>query len=226
MALIRLLDTLLDEHGDVAVRGLERVPYGGVEIPVEKYRADRGLLPGIDLIGHGSIGDRVADNPAINVIGMQAPDIASARNIIVPVAGARISVRLAPTQDPADAQALVARHLQEYAPWNVRLRVTKGEIGRGYLASSGGRVRDVARRSLEDAYGRPVIELGDGGSIPLVAAFGEATPQAEIVLIGVADPDTRPHAPNESLDLGELERTTLAEALLLQRLAHASDASM
>ena len=223
MALIRLLDTLIDEEGGVAVQGLARVPYRGVEIPVERYRADVGLLPGVDLIGSGSIGDRVAGGPAISVIGMDVPDIPSARNIIIPVARARVSVRLAPTQDPAEARTLVARHLEDHAPWHVHLTVTEGEVGRGYLASPGGRVRDLAQRSLEDAYDRPVSQVGEGGSIPLVAAFNEAAPRAEIVLIGAADPDSRVHAANESLDLGELARTTVAEALFLQRLAHASD---
>jgi acetylornithine deacetylase/succinyl-diaminopimelate desuccinylase-like protein len=222
MALIRVLDTLLDQQGAVAVEGLERVPYRGAEIPEEKYRKDVGLLPGVDLIGRGSIGDRVAGGPAVSVIGMEVPDIPSARNIIVPVARARVSVRLAPTQDPAAARALVARHLERHAPWNVGLSVTEGEIGRGYLATSGHAwVYETARDSLRYAYGHEVIEVGEGGSIPLVAAFGEAAPRAQIVLIGVADPDSRAHAANESVDLGELERTTLAEALLLRRLAAA-----
>jgi acetylornithine deacetylase/succinyl-diaminopimelate desuccinylase-like protein len=224
MALVRLLDTLLDGDGDVAVEGLERAPYRGVEFPEEKYRADQGVLPGVGLIGRGSIGDRVAGGPAISVIGMDVPDIPSARNIIIPVARARVSVRLAPTQDPAAARTLVARHLEGHAPWHVRLKVTEGEIGRGYLASGGGGVHDAAMKALADAYGRPVSEVGEGGSIPLVATFAAAAPGAEIVLIGVADPASRPHAANESLDLGELERTMVAETLFLQRLADASGA--
>ena len=85
-------------------------------------------------------------------------------------------------------------------------------------------MHDLVVRSLEDAFGRTAIELGDGGPIPPVAVFGEAALQAEIVLVGVADPESRPHISNESIHLGEFERTTVAETLFLHRLAPGGDA--
>ena len=64
---------------------------------------------------------------------------------------------------------------------------------------------------------RPV-EIGVGGSIGFLAPFAEAFPDAEVLITGVEDPDTRAHAANESLHLAEFERACLAEALLLHRL--------
>ena len=82
-----------------------------------------------------------------------------------------------------------------------------------------GRGQQVARWALAEAYGRAVTEIGEGGSIPLVAAFHAAAPDADLILLGLADPSSQMHAPNESVDLDELERCTLAEVLFLAGLA-------
>jgi Acetylornithine deacetylase/Succinyl-diaminopimelate desuccinylase and related deacylases len=66
--------------------------------------------------------------------------------------------------------------------------------------------------------GHPGGEIGVGGSIPFVAPFAETLPDAEILITGVEDPDTRAHGENESLHLAMFERACLAEALLLRRL--------
>ena len=57
-----------------------------------------------------------------------------------------------------------------------------------------------------------------GGSIPFIADFVREFPEAEILVTGVEDPDTRAHGANESLHLGEFEKVCTAEALLLARL--------
>lgn len=69
---------------------------------------------------------------------------------------------------------------------------------------------------LQQAYGRPVTHLGQGGSIPLRNVFQETFPAAELILIGVEEPQCLIHAPNESVDPGEIAAMALAEALFLQ----------
>ena len=64
----------------------------------------------------------------------------------------------------------------------------------------------------------PPVEIGVGGSIGFVAPFAGAFPDAEVLITGVEDPDTRAHAPDESLHLGDFERACLSEALLLHEL--------
>lgn len=219
VALIRLLATLHDERGRTAVEGLATLPYEGTSRAEDELRADAGVLPGVDLIGDGPLGERLITGPAINIIGMDVPDVASATNAVIAKARARISVRVAPSQDPAEAAAAVVRHLKARVPWHVKATIALGETGRGYLAVDGGRGHRVARWALEEAYGRTVTEIGEGGSIPLVAAFHAAAPAADLVMLGVIDPASHEHAPNESVDLDELERCTLAEALFLAGLA-------
>ena len=219
VALIRLLATLHDGRGRVAVEGLSTLPYGGTSRAEEELRADAGVLPGVDLVGDGPLGERLFTGPAINVIGMDVPAVESATNAVIAKARARVSVRVAPSQDPAEAGAAVARHLEARVPWHVKATITQEETGHGYLAVAGGRGHRVARWALKEAYGRSVTEIGEGGSIPLVAAFHAAAPDADLVLLGVADPLSHMHAPNESVDLDELERCTLAEVLFLAGLS-------
>jgi acetylornithine deacetylase/succinyl-diaminopimelate desuccinylase-like protein len=64
--------------------------------------------------------------------------------------------------------------------------------------------------------------MGVGGTIPFVAEFAAAFPEAAILVTGVEDPDSRAHGLDESLHLDEYSKACLAEALLLERLANLS----
>ncbi len=77
--------------------------------------------------------------------------------------------------------------------------------------------------AFEQAWGRPVVQIGTGGTIPFIAAFAEQLPDAEILITGVEDPDTRAHGPNESLHLAMFDRCCLAETVLLARLGGSAE---
>jgi acetylornithine deacetylase/succinyl-diaminopimelate desuccinylase-like protein len=218
IALSRMIATLHTDAGDVAVEGLGTVPYDGAQYDEAAYRADAAVLPGVDLIGGGTVAERLFVRPSINVIGLDAPVVEGAANALVPRARARVSVRVAPGLDPVKAQEAVTRHLTSVAPWGVKVTITPGTIGEGFLAGTGGPAYAAASAALAAAFGRDVVHFGGGGSIPLVAAFLKAQPHAELILWGAEDPQARIHAPNESVDLGELERCVLAEALFLDGL--------
>ena len=221
IALARMIATLHDADGAVAVRGLERNEYDGAAYDEAAYRSDAGVLPGVDLVGAGTVAERLYGRPSINVIGIDAPAVDGAANVLIPKARARVSVRLAPGQDPLRAQSLVTRHLEAAAPWNVRVKVTPGITGEGFLARTDGPAYAAAANALAAAFQREVVHYGVGGSIPLVAAFLQAQPQAEMILWGPEEPQCKIHAPDESVDLGELERCVLAEALFIAGLAGA-----
>ena len=153
------------------------------------------------------------------MIGIDAPPVDGAANALIPKARARVSVRLAPGQDPVEAQGVVARHLEAVAPWHVKVKVTPGGVGEGFLATTDGPAYAAATDALAAAFQRDVVHYGDGASIPLVAAFLAAQPTAEMILWGCEEPQCKIHAPNESVDLDELERMTLAEALFIAGLA-------
>ena len=97
--------------------------------------------------------------------------------------------------------------------------VTPGDIGQPYAIDATGPVYDAARAAFRQAWGIDAVDMGMGGSIPFIAEFAAAFPQAKILVTGVEDPQTQAHSINESLHLGVLERAATAEALLLANLA-------
>ena len=219
IALMRMIATLHDADGTVAVKGLDVVDYDGAPYDEAAFRTDAGVLPGVDLVGAGSIADRLYGRPSINVIGIDAPAVDGAANALIPKARARVSVRLAPGQNPAEAQGVVAKHLEAAAPWHVKVKVTPGVIGEGLLAKTDGPAYAAATDAMAAAFQKDVVHYGEGGSIPLVAAFLEAQPTAELILWGCEEPQCKIHAPNESVDLAEVERMVLAETLFIAGLA-------
>jgi len=218
VALIRMLATLHDPQGNVAVDGLTTIAYDGAPYDEADFREHASVLPGVDLIGEGTICERLSVRPSISFHGLDAPAVDGAANALVPQARALVGVRIAPDQHPREAIAAVTRHLEAVRPWNVRLNVRSRMIGEGYLGRTDGPAYAVARSALESAFGRPAVLLGHGYALPLVAAYARAVPDAEIIQFGAMEPLCRVHGIDESLDLAELERCVLAEAVFLSRL--------
>lgn len=214
--LARLIATLHDENGDVAVAGLHREPVPAVEMDEADYRRDAGVPEGVELCGTGSLTERLWARPALSVLGIDAPNVRDASNTIVPVAGAKISMRIAPGEDPARAMDLLVAHLEQHAPRTAKLSITRGEEGKPYLAAQGTAAMELARGALASAWDAPSVETGLGGSIPFIADLLEVFPSAEVLVTGVEDPQSRAHGIDESLHLGEFAKVCLAEALLLR----------
>ena len=219
MALTRLLSTLWTEDGGPAVAGLASGPAADVDYPEERLRAESGAAPGVSWIGTGPVVERLWTQPAITVTGLDAPKVAGASNTLVPVARARVTVRLAPGDTSANGVDRLLAHLDEHVPWGAQLTTTVVDAGEPTVLPSAGPAYAAARAALAEAWdGVAPVDMGSGGSIPFIAEFQEAFPKASILVTGVEDPDTRAHGPNEGLHLPEFERAVLAEALLLRRL--------
>jgi acetylornithine deacetylase/succinyl-diaminopimelate desuccinylase-like protein len=217
-ALVRLLATMHDDTGNVAVAGLKEGVAADLDYDEARLRAESGLLDGVDLIGSGSILSRIWTKPSITTIGIDAPTVATSSNTLVPTASAKISMRLAPDEFDLDGFEALKKHLLDHAPWGARVEVHLDDRGNGFAAHAQGPVYDQARAAFADAWGVQPVDIGVGGSIPFVAAFAEKFPQAAILVTGVEDPDARAHGANESLHLGEFEKVCVAEAVLLARL--------
>jgi acetylornithine deacetylase/succinyl-diaminopimelate desuccinylase-like protein len=218
-ALCRLLATLHDADGSVAVPGLVSVDSDTPDSDEATYRADATLVPSVELIGCGTISDRLWRKPAVSVIGLDAPTTAMASNILIPKARAKVSLRIAPGDESGSALKALTRHLEEHAEWGVQVEVIPGSAGDPFQLETTGDVYDLARRTFEEAYGNAVVEMGIGGSIPFIAEFARAYPGAAVMVTGVGDPQSRWHGIDESLDLAMWERACLAELLFLEGLA-------
>lgn len=217
-ALVRLLATLHDDDGNVAVAGLHSGSAADVAYPPERVREETGLLDGVEEIGSGLVTDRLWAKPSITVIGIDTTPIAKASNTLIPSARAKVSLRVAPGGDAAEHLAALTRHLEQNAPWGAKVTVTPGDVGQPYAIDASGPVYDAARAAFREAWGTDAIDTGVGGSIPFIAEFAAAFPAAKILVTGVEDPATQAHSINESLDLGVLERAATSEALLLEAL--------
>ncbi|MDA4110604.1 dipeptidase [Mycolicibacterium holsaticum] len=217
-ALVRLLASLHDDDGNVAVAGLHEATASDVDYPPERVRDETGLLDGVSEIGSGSVPQRLWAKPSITVIGIDTTSIDKSSNTLIPRAKAKISMRVAPGGDAGAHLAALTRHLEENVPWGAQVTVTPGDLGRPYAIDASGPVYDAARAAFREAWGAEPVDTGVGGSIPFIAEFAEAFPSAKILVTGVEDPATQAHSVNESLHLGVLERAATAEALLLAKL--------
>jgi acetylornithine deacetylase/succinyl-diaminopimelate desuccinylase-like protein len=218
-ALARLLATLQDDRGNVAVEGLATGPSDPLDLTEAELREQAGAVPGVELIGEGALTERLWTRPAVAVLAIDAPRIPEASNTLVPVARAKVSLRLAPGDDPDRAMEALVKHLEANAPWGAQVTVRPGAAAWPYAVRAEGPVFDAARSAFGEAWGTDTVDMGAGGTIPFVKAFAEAYPQAAILLTGVEDPDGRAHGANESLLLRDFRKACLAEALLLERLA-------
>jgi acetylornithine deacetylase/succinyl-diaminopimelate desuccinylase-like protein len=219
-ALCRLLATLHDASGEPAIDGLVRGEPAPIDYPAERFRAEAGLLDSVSLIGTGPLAGRLWTRPAIAVLAIDAPAISTAPNALTPVARAKVSMRLAPGDDTQRAFGLLRDHLLHHAPWGARVTVTLRGAGQPWAVDANGWAFAAARAAFTHAWdGVEPVDLGMGGSIPVVEVLTRLYPDATILVTGVEDPDSRAHGANESLHLGDFARVCAAEALLLSSLA-------
>ncbi|ADG80284.1 Peptidase M20 OS=Tsukamurella paurometabola (strain ATCC 8368 / DSM / CCUG 35730 / CIP 100753/ JCM 10117 / KCTC 9821 / NBRC 16120 / NCIMB 702349 / NCTC 13040) OX=521096 GN=Tpau_3706 PE=4 SV=1 [Tsukamurella paurometabola] len=219
-ALIALLATLRDERGNTTIDGLDTsARWAGEPYDEAAFRADAALVDGTEILGSGLIGDQLWARPAVTVIGLDAPATATAAAAIAPRAAALLNLRVPPGTDPRAAGDLLVAHLKAHTPWGAHVDAEVESTGEPFAADTTGPGYDALRAALTEAYdGAEVVTSGQGGSIPLCTRLRKAAPSAEIALLGVEEPLCRIHAPNESVDPRELERTALAEAILLTSL--------
>ncbi|HEV7567615.1 MAG TPA: dipeptidase [Microbacteriaceae bacterium] len=218
LAMIRLLSTLHADDGSVAVAGLTEHEAETPEYDEETLRHEAALLNGVTPIGTGTILSRIWSKPAITVTGIDAPSVANASNTLAPSVSVRVSARIAPGQSAADAYLAIERHIHANAPFGAHIEIDDIDTGDPFLVDTSGWAVGEAKRAMADAWGADAIEMGVGGSIPFIADLVRVFPQAQILVTGVEDPDSRAHSPNESLHLGVFKRAILTEALLLARL--------
>src|SRR5262245_7284495 len=212
IALLHALSTLHDENGDVAIPGLRREVWTGASYRDGEVRELAEVEPGIPFFGTGGLGERLWSGPAATVTGIDALPVHAAVNAVVPHARAKVSIRIHPAQDPAEAQAALIRHLEAQKPFGIPLTVTAAETGKGYFAKTDGPAYDAAAAALATAWGSETVHVATGGSIPLVSALIEAVPEAEIILFGTTDGFANIHAPNERVLVDEFEKAVVAEA--------------
>ena len=217
-AMAPLLATLHDKKGEVAIEGIVRGKAKRLDLTEDELRGQAGARGGVELIGKGGLTDRLWMKPSVSVLAIDAPAVRDAINQLVPVARAKVSMRIPPGQDGRKALAALAAHLRSHAPWGVEVTISHESSGEPFVTKTGGRAYKAMKAALSKAWDHKAIDIGAGGTIPFLFDLAELFPNAEIMVTGVEDPRSGAHGPDESVDLGELERACLAEALFLSKL--------
>ncbi|WP_327701722.1 dipeptidase [Streptomyces decoyicus] len=217
-ALIRILDSLRAEDGSTTVHGLAAdASWEGLQYPEEDFRKDAKVLDGVGLVGSGSVADRIWARPAVTVLGIDCPPVVGATPSVQAGARALVSLRVPPGTDAAEATKLLAAHLESAAPWGARVAVEQVGQGQPFRADTTSPAYASMAAALREAYdGEEMQTSGMGGSIPLCNTLAALYPDAEILLIGLSEPEAQIHAVNESVSPQELERLSLAEAIFLR----------
>ena len=219
IAMARLLATLHDDEGNVAIPGLVSVDFEGQDVPEALARSQSGVVDGVEQIGSGSIPSRMWARPAVSVLALDAPPVSEAINQLVPVSRAKVSLRTAPGQDTGAALQALKDHLVANAPWGTTVEIFHEEHGDATTLDMDTFAVEAWTDAFTEAFGNEPVRMGAGGSIPFISTFTELYPEAPILVIGTSDPTSAYHAPNESQDLGDLEKAVLAEAIAFRLLA-------
>ncbi|MFE9552020.1 dipeptidase [Streptomyces sp. NPDC006692] len=220
-ALIRVLDSLRDENGQTVIEGLPAdSAWDGLQYPEAEFRQDARVLDGVSLPGTGTVADRIWARPAVTVVGIDCHPVAGATPSIPATARAQISLRVPPGQDAAEATKLLYAHIEKHVPWNARVSFEQVGQGQPFRADTNSPAYTSMAEAMAVAYpGEEMQSSGMGGSIPLCNTLSALYPQAEILLIGLSEPEAQIHAVNESVSPQELERLSVAEAHFLVNYA-------
>ncbi|MEZ7005121.1 dipeptidase [Streptomyces sp. AD55] len=220
-ALIRVLDSLRAEDGSTTVDGLAGDSHwDGLQYDEEQFREDARVLDGVDLIGSGTVADRIWARPAVTVLGIDCPPVVGATPSVQAGARALVSLRVPPGVDAVEATALLRAHLEAHTPWGARVEVEQAGQGQAFRADTGSPAYKAMAEAMAVAYpGEEMQYAGQGGSIPLCNTLAALYPRAEILLVGLSEPEARIHAVDESVCPRELERLSVAEALFLRNYA-------
>jgi acetylornithine deacetylase/succinyl-diaminopimelate desuccinylase-like protein len=224
-ALVRLLDSLRDKDGSTAVDGLDgEGRWDGLDYPDEDFRQDAKVLDGVELIGSGTVADRIWARPAVTVLGIDCPPVVGATPSVQASAQALVSLRVPPGMDAVRANELLVAHLESHAPWGARVTAEQAGMGQPFRADTASPAYAAMGEAMREAYGREMAVAGMGGSIPLCNTLATLYPEAEMLLVGLSEPEARIHAVNESVDPAELRAVAHAEALFLRKYAASKQA--
>lgn len=227
VVLMQLVARLADEDG--------RLKLGRQEVPAAWREAAWDVPLGPDVVRKGArlldgvqpLPDRgrppaewVWRQPAMTVLSTTIPPAGSEKNAVRRRASAVLSFRVAPGQTAAELLALIEKEVSRDLPGNLRVSLTpRGKPGMSWLYEPKGPAFDAADRAYRAAWGRPLLQIGVGGTIPFVALFGRRFGDLPLILNGVMDPETGAHGPNESMHVEVFRKAIRANVHLYAELA-------
>ncbi len=187
-----------------------------------KLRKDCGILPQARFASEEGFSpyEQTWRRPAVTVIAQEASSIKGASNQVLPKASAIVSCRIVPDQDPKEVFAQLQAYLVKDPPWGVKVTVKEaGAPVDWWMTDPNGPAFEAALTALRKGFGKEPIAIGCGGTIGFVGPLAELFGGAPALLLGIEDPASNAHAPNESLHEGDFKKLMASLVGLFDNLA-------
>jgi acetylornithine deacetylase/succinyl-diaminopimelate desuccinylase-like protein len=190
-----------------------------------KWRADLGILEGVAFATQKNthVYEQTWRKPAVTVIAQEASSIKSASNQVLPKASAIVSCRIVPDQEPEEVYQQLKDFLTKDPPWGVKVNVTPQGNVKWWMTDPNGPAFDASLKALKAGFGQKPVAIGCGGTIGFVGPLAELFGGAPALLLGIEDPKSNAHAPNESLHEGDFHKLMLSLAHLFENLGKLPD---
>jgi cysteinylglycine-S-conjugate dipeptidase len=190
-----------------------------------KWRSDNGVLEGVEFALETKTHPHEATwrKPAITVIAQEASSIKGASNQVLPTAQAIVSCRIVPDQEPEEVYEQIKAVLVKDPPWGVKVNVKPAGSVKWWMTDPTGPAFTAATKALKKGFGVKPVAIGCGGSIGFVGPLAELFGGAPALLLGIEDPLSNAHAPNESLHAGDFRKLTASLAHLFEQIGTLPD---
>ncbi|HMF14037.1 MAG TPA: peptidase dimerization domain-containing protein, partial [Gemmataceae bacterium] len=186
-----------------------------------KLRRDLGILDSVQLATEKNCHpyEQTWRKPAVTIIAQEASSIKGASNQVLPKASAIVSCRIVPDQDPEQVYEQVHDLLTADPPWGVKVTVKPaGNSVNWWMTDPNGPAFEAALAAMKKGYRKDPVAIGCGGTIGFVGPLADLFGGAPALLIGIEDPKSNAHAPNESLHEGDWRKLMASLALLFENL--------
>jgi acetylornithine deacetylase/succinyl-diaminopimelate desuccinylase-like protein len=192
----------------------------------DTWRKDTGVLPGVQLANARGLHpyEQTWRYPAVTVIAQEASSIKGASNQVLPSAAAVVSCRIVPDQDPKQVFEQLKAVLTADPPWGVKVSVKPhGSHVQWWMTDPRGPAFEAALAAMEVGYKKAPVAIGCGGTIGFVGPLADLLGGAPALLLGIEDPKSNAHAPNESLHEGDWRKLMASLAQLFENLGQIPD---
>ena len=145
-----------------------------------------------------------------------------AKTIIPSEAGAKISMRLVPNQDPDKIMKSVKKHILDNTPFGVRVEVELIHSAKAVLVPLKSAMMQAGVNAMEKGFGKKPVFIREGGSIPIVGTFQECL-KAPVLLLGYGLNSDNIHSPNEKFSIDHYIKGIKTTLHLISEVALAKD---
>jgi len=226
-ALVMILSQLSSATGEINIPGVydkvrpvepdEREAFGQLEYNEKEYCESLGVSglvcePGFSVI------EQLWCRPNLTVNGLESGYTGQGAKTVLPAkAMAKLSMRLVPDQDPKEISDLMDARIYALCPPGVKVEISTLGLAEAYIGPRKGPAVEAAKIAIEQSFGSSPSFTREGGTLPIMAHFKKFITD-NILIIGLARPDSGAHGPNEYIHLDDYNRGIEMTCILFEQL--------